>query len=60
MPSGEIKEIQVDLKTNAQGITQQDFSFNSTSVGIAEVVVVVRQKELGLQAKTITSFRIWW
>jgi hypothetical protein len=60
MPSGEIKEIRVSQKTNGEGITQQKFSFDSTSVGIAEVVVVVRQKELGLQAKTITSFRIWW
>jgi len=60
MPSGEIDEIPVNLKTNAQGITQQEFSFSSASVGIAEVVVVIRQKELGLQSRTITSFRIWW
>jgi hypothetical protein len=60
MPSGEIKEKVVTLKTNEKGITQQEISFVSDSVGIAEVVVVVRQKELGLQARTITSFRIWW
>jgi hypothetical protein len=60
MPSGEIKEIPVSLKTNEQGISQEKFTFDSTTVGIAEVVVVVRQKELGLQARTITSFRIWW
>jgi hypothetical protein len=58
LPSGEVRSITKIPPTNAQGITQATFPFSSEKIGVAEVLVIARQNNL--EARTITSFRIWW
>ncbi len=58
LPSGEESRYIVPQLTNQQGVTQFSFPFESSMVGMAEIQVIVTRDHL--QAKTTTSFRIWW
>ena len=58
MPSGaEIRHI-VPTLTDRDGVTHYTFPFNSNDVGIVQVTVTANSNNL--EAKTTTSFRVWW
>jgi hypothetical protein len=58
MPAGdEIRHI-VPILTNEKGVTQYTFPFNTNDVGIVQVTVTASSNNL--EAKTTTSFRVWW
>ena len=58
MPSGKESSYIVPVPTNAQGVTQHTFNFESGEVGTAVIRVTATYQNLKTQ--TITSFRIWW
>ncbi|MBN1146982.1 MAG: hypothetical protein JXA78_06990 [Anaerolineales bacterium] len=60
MPSGETLTYPVDLPTNDQGITSLSFPVISQSIGIVEIEALASHDEYNLNARTVTSFRIWW
>ena len=58
LPSGEENRFIVPQLTDQNGITHFSFTFDSDRVGMAEIEIIVTSD--GRQAKTRTSFRIWW
>jgi hypothetical protein len=58
MPSGKEISYIVPVPTNAQGVTQYSFNFESSEVGTA--VIRVTATYMNLKTQTITSFRVWW
>jgi hypothetical protein len=60
MPSGEMLTYPVDSPTNAQGVTNISIPVIAQSVGIVEIEALASHKEYKLDARTVTSFRIWW
>lgn len=59
LPSGEPKRIIIPGLSGKNGILQSTFTYNTQSLGIATVQVVVRLGEK-LIGRTSTSFHIWW
>jgi len=58
MPAGdEIRHI-IPVLTDARGVTQYTFPFNTNSVGLVQITVVAVSNNL--EAKTTTSYRVWW
>ncbi len=58
MPAGnEIRHI-VPTLTNEKGVTKYTFPFNASNVGIVQVLVTATSNNL--EARTTTSFRVWW
>jgi hypothetical protein len=58
MPAGdEIRHI-IPTLTSEKGVTQYSFPFNTDVVGIVQVTVTATSNNL--EAKTTTSFRVWW
>jgi hypothetical protein len=58
MPSGEESRHIVPTLTNRDGVTQYSFPFNTNDVGIVKVTVIATSNNL--EARTTTSFRVWW
>jgi hypothetical protein len=58
MPAGEEIRHIVPVLTDEKGVTKYTFPFNSKNVGIVQVTVVANSNNL--EARTITSFRVWW
>jgi len=58
MPSGEEALYIISPLTNDKGITIFSFPFSSEEVGIVQITVKATRDNL--EAKTTTSFRIWW
>jgi len=58
LPSGEEALYIVGPLTNEKGITSLTFPFSCEEVGIVQITV--KAKRDNLEAKTTTSFRIWW
>jgi hypothetical protein len=58
MPSGEQNLYIVQNPTNENGITKITFHFDSKEVGIVQITVKATRDTL--EAKTTTSFRVWW
>ena len=44
--------------TDEKGVTEYTFPFNTNDVGIVQVTVTAISNNL--EAKTTTSFRVWW
>jgi hypothetical protein len=58
MPAGnEIRYI-IPTLTDEKGVTEYTFPFNTNDVGIVQVTVTAISNNL--EAKTTTSFRVWW
>jgi hypothetical protein len=58
MPAGnEIRHI-VPTLTDKDGVTHYTFPFTTDQVGIVQITVTATSNNL--QAKTTTSFRVWW
>ena len=58
LPSGVQQRFIIPDLTNAQGVTQYSFQFNSPALGSARIEVYATYQ--GTAASTATSFRIWW
>ena len=58
MPNGEKALYIVKDLTDAQGITHFTFKFSSQDVGLVQVNV--KATHSGREARTKTSFQIWW
>lgn len=58
MPTGDDIRHIVPVLTNEKGVTQYTFPFNTSDVGIVQVTVTATSNNL--EAKTTTSFRVWW
>ncbi len=58
MPGGEQIRHIIPKLTNDDGVTFYEFPFNSNEVGIVQVSVTATSNNL--EAKTTTSFRVWW
>jgi hypothetical protein len=59
LPDGSTKEYKAN-NTNTEGVSVLSFEVRSSSPGIANIAVVVSYDNQALQAKTRTSFSIWW
>lgn len=57
-PVGETQRLIVTDETDKNGMTQLSFKFNSQAAGITKISVTASYNKL--QAKTVTSFRIWY
>jgi len=60
MPTGMMLTYPIDLPTNNQGVTSISIPVISESIGKVEIEALVSHTEYNLNARTITSFRIWW
>ena len=58
MPAGTEYRRIVPALTSDKGVTSFTFPFNSDEVGIVRVIVTANSNNL--EAKTTTSFRVWW
>jgi hypothetical protein len=58
MPAGTETRFIIPALTDDKGVTHYTFPFNSNDVGIIQVTVTATSNNL--QAKTTTSFRVWW
>ena len=58
MPNGEPIRHIVPTLTDERGVTQYTFPFKTSGVGIVQVIVTATSNNL--EAKTTTSFRVWW
>ncbi len=58
MPNGEKALYIVKDLTDAQGITHFTFEYASQDVGLVQVAV--KATHSGREARTKTSFQIWW
>lgn len=58
MPDGTETRHIIPTLTGTDGVTHYKFPFSSDQVGIVQVTVTATSNNL--QAKTTTSFRVWW
>ena len=60
MPSGALLTYPIEEPTDGRGVAKITVPVISQSVGAVEIEALVRHEEFNLEAKTVTSFRVWW
>ena len=59
LPSGEELEVTAPKLTDSNGITEVEFDFDESELGICTIEVQALQQNLNLAGETVTSFRVW-